>query len=180
MGSAYLRCKEKLVMKLKQLLYLFTSLGVLPACGQETLEKKLELLYNNSVPLIQPAELERWTSREDSLIILDTRSASEYQVSHIRNARFIDYDSFDTSMISDLPKSSKVVVYCSVGYRSERVGEKLKAQGFEEVYNLYGGIFQWKNHGYTVVNNENQPTDSVHAYNKLWGQWLKKGIKVYD
>ena len=167
-------------MKFRQLLYLLTSLGVLPACGQQTMEKKLELLYKNTVPLIQPAELEQWASDQGALIILDTRSAAEYQVSHIRDARFIDYDTFDASVVSDLPKSSKVVVYCSVGYRSERVGEKMKQLGFEQVYNLYGGIFQWKNQGYTVVDRENQPTDSVHAYNKLWGKWLKTGIKVYD
>ncbi len=167
-------------MKWKQLLYLLASLGALPACGQQTLEKKLEMLYKNSVPLIQPAQLQQWARDDATLVILDTRSLSEYQVSHITDARFVNYDTFDDNMVSDLPKSSKVVVYCSVGYRSERVGERMKALGFEQVYNLYGGIFQWKNQGYTVVNRENQPTDSVHAYNKLWGKWLKKGIKVYD
>lgn len=167
-------------MKLKHLLYVVSSLGFLPFCSQETLEKKLETLYKETVPLIHPEELATWEKQESRLIILDTRSAAEYKVSHLKNAVFIDYESFEKSMIEHLPRSSKVVVYCSVGYRSERVGEKMNALGFTEVYNLYGGLFHWKNQGYVVVNNENQPTDSVHAYNRFWGQWLKKGIRVYD
>jgi 3-mercaptopyruvate sulfurtransferase SseA len=70
-------------------------------------------------------------------------------------------------------------VYCSVGYRSERVGEKLQKLGYQNVYNIYGGIFEWKNEGMQVVNRQNQPTDSVHTYNKNWSKWLLKGVKVY-
>jgi hypothetical protein len=70
-------------------------------------------------------------------------------------------------------------VYCSVGYRSERIGEKLLKLGYTDVVNLYGGIFEWKNQGLDVYNSSNYPTDSVHTYNKSWGKWLVKGIKVY-
>ncbi len=161
------------------LLCLAGLVSFLPACGQQTLEKKLEDLYQQTVPLVQPSDLAQWKTNPHSLVLLDIRSADEYQVSHIDGARFIDYDSFQKDDVAHLPKSSRVVVYCSVGYRSERVGEKMQDMGFE-VYNLYGGIFQWKNQGYQVVNNHNQPTDSVHAYNRQWGQWLKNGIKIYD
>ncbi len=71
-------------------------------------------------------------------------------------------------------------MYCSVGVRSERVGEKLQQAGFKNVRNLYGGIFAWKNKGYVVYNQQNEPTDSVHAYNRYWGQWLTKATKVYE
>ena len=73
-----------------------------------------------------------------------------------------------------------MVVYCSVGYRSERIGEKMQKMGFENVSNLYGGIFDWKNQGNTVINLNQEPTDSVHTYNRNWSQWLYNGIKVYD
>jgi 3-mercaptopyruvate sulfurtransferase SseA len=70
-------------------------------------------------------------------------------------------------------------VYCSVGYRSEKVSEQLRQAGYQTVYNLYGGIFEWKNQGHPVVNAEGEPTERVHAYNRSWGVWLKKGDKVY-
>ena len=167
-------------MKLKHLLYFVGSLGFLPSCTQETLEKRLETLYKETVPLVQPEELSDLIKKDSDILILDTRSQSEYEVSHIQDSRFIDFESFDPLMVAGFSKGTKVVVYCSVGYRSERIGEQMKELGFAEVYNLYGGIFNWKNQGYPVVDSHNNPTDSVHAYNRLWGKWLKSGIKVYD
>ena len=41
-------------------------------------------------------------------------------------------------------------------------------------------IFDWKNQGNNIVNENNLETDSVHTYNKAWSQWLYKGIKVYE
>jgi rhodanese-related sulfurtransferase len=168
-------------MKILLKILILSFLNTLMACGQQTYEQKLASLYKNSVPVIQPAAFEE-LKKEESLVILDTRTAKEYSVSHIQNAQFIDYDRFTLSKVENIDKNQPIVVYCSVGYRSERIGEKLKEAGFTNVQNLYGGIFQWKNEDHPVVNQENIVTDSVHTYNKKWGQWLEdgKGIKVYD
>ena len=77
-------------------------------------------------------------------------------------------------------KNSKIVVYCSLGVRSEDVAEKLKKAGYSNVYNLYGGIFEWKNNDLEVLNLNEKPTDSIHIYSKAWSKWLKKGVKVYE
>ncbi len=143
-----------------------------------TFEEKLESLYKKSVPLIGDTELKDISDNE--VYILDTRSKEEFEVSHIEGAHFIDYQSFEMEDIKSIPKDATVIVYCSVGYRSERIGEKMLESGYENVKNLYGGIFNWKNNGHQVVNNLDLPTDSVHTYNKRWSQWLEKGIKVYD
>lgn len=150
----------------------------LPACGQESVgDKVLQNLYKNTVPQIKPAELK---SQKDSTLILDTRSYAEYQVSRIQGALFVGFEDFDKEKVAHISKDSRVVVYCSVGYRSERIGEQMQQLGFKNVKNLYGGIFDWKNQGYDVVNIYNQPTDSVHAYNRFWGQWLQNATKVYE
>ena len=73
-----------------------------------------------------------------------------------------------------------VIVYCSIGKRSEDVTLKLKKAGYTNVKNLYGGIFEWVNQGHPVYNNNNIVTDSVHAYGNFWGKWLDKGVKVYN
>lgn len=160
---------------------LLSFLQSLVACGQQTYDQKLQSLYKNTVPLIQPQEVKQKLNQQD-VVILDTRSAKEYSVSHLPNAKFVGYDHFDISQVEDIPKHKKVVVYCSVGYRSEKIGEKLQEAGFENVSNMYGGIFQWKNEGLDVVNQEGEVTDSVHTYNKRWSKWLEegKGIKVYE
>ncbi len=159
-------------------LWFMTSMA-LNACGQKTFDEKLQSLYSHTVPLIQPAALAEAKKETDNLYLLDIRTKEEFSVSHLENARFIDYDNFTMKQVQDIPKDAKVVVYCAVGYRSERVGEKLKAAGYEDIQNLYGGIFQWKNEGYPIVNQQKQPTDSVHTYSKNWSKWLEKGIKVY-
>jgi rhodanese-related sulfurtransferase len=160
---------------------LFSFLQSLTACGQQTYDQKLQSLYKNTVPLVQPQEVNK-KLKEKGVVILDTRSAKEYSISHLPNARFIDYDRFDISQVKDIPKDKEIVVYCSVGYRSEKVGEKLSEAGFKNVSNMYGGIFQWKNEDFQVVNQKGEITDSLHTYNKRWSKWLEegKGIKVYE
>lgn len=154
----------------------------LPACSQQkqTLEERLKSLYQGTVPLVFPQQFTTWYHEDPELVLLDIRSPEEFEVSHITGAQLIDYDRFKPEDVAHLSRNSKVVVYCSVGYRSERIGEKMQELGFQEVYNLYGGIFNWKNQGNAVINSRGQPTDSVHTYNKNWGQWLERGIKVYD
>ncbi|HET8861452.1 rhodanese-like domain-containing protein [Marivirga sp.] len=160
---------------------LFSFLQSLVACGQQSYDQKLQSLYSNTVPLVKPHQVKEKLINKD-VVILDTRSAREFTVSHLPNAKFVGYDHFDISQVKDIPKDKEVVVYCSVGYRSEKIGEKLKKAGYENVSNMYGGIFQWKNQGFDVVNQEGEVTDSVHTYNKRWGKWLEegKGIKVYE
>lgn len=147
------------------------------SCGQNTFEHTVDILLSESVPQITVEELQ---TIQDQVLLLDTRQPKEYDISHLSGARFVDYDGFDPSHVSDIPKDTPVVVYCTVGYRSEKIGEKLQKLGFANVKNLYGGIFDWKNKNNVVVNAHGQPTDSVHTYNESWSIWLKNGTKVYE
>jgi rhodanese-related sulfurtransferase len=164
-------------MKIKYISLL--SLGIL--CGCMSKEKEYDLmlkgLLSGSIPYIQAEELD---NLDAPYVLLDTRSPDEFSVSRIQGAELIPYENFDPEMVSGLPKDTTVILYCSVGYRSEKIGEKLKDLGFTDVRNLYGGIFSWKNSGYSVVSDEGTTTDSVHAYNKAWSRWLWNGTKVYD
>jgi len=118
-------------------------------------------------------------SRDSTAIFLDTREKNEYNVSHLKNAIWVGYDDFDMQRIKHVAKNHIIVVYCSVGYRSEKIAEKLNEANFTNVSNLVGGIFEWKNQNYIVVDNSGTETQKVHAYNKTWGIWLFKGEKVF-
>lgn len=141
--------------------------------------QKLDKLYRYSVPLVQPSQVAQWLKASTPVVMIDTRQAEEYQVSHIPGAIFADYDSFSEKNMKNIPPNAKVVVYCSVGYRSERIGEKLRKWGYSDVQNLYGGLFEWVNQGYPVHDANGKPTTKVHTYNEDWGQWLDKGQKVF-
>ena len=143
--------------------------------------EKLNSLYHRTVPLMTAFKLDSMMAAKAEVTILDTRAKGEYAVSHLDGAHFIDFGKFKKKTIQamDLDKEAPVVVYCTVGYRSERIGEKLQKLGFSNVHNLYGGILEWVNQGHSVLNSEGKATEKVHTYNKKWGQWLKKGEKVY-
>ncbi|HUM48347.1 MAG TPA: rhodanese-like domain-containing protein, partial [Chitinophagales bacterium] len=92
---------------------------------------------------------------------------------------FVGYDHFDMAALKNIPKDQRIVVYCSVGYRSEKIAEQLENAGYSHVTNLYGGIFEWVNEGHAVYDLTGTTTPNIHPYNATWGVWLKKGEKVY-
>ncbi len=139
--------------------------------------KFLNSLYKKSVNFIYPEELFNKINNKD-LFILDIRSFKEYQISHIKNARYIDYKKFKINDVADIPKNSTLVLYCAVGYRSERVGEKLLKSGYKNIYNLYGGIFEWFNQGYEIYKDD-KITNKIHGYSPKWGKWIKRGEVIY-
>ena len=136
----------------------------------------LKTLYKNDVPRISCEA----ASKMKSAHFLDTRASPEFKVSHIFQARWVGYEEFSLDKVKDIDKGTPVVVYCSVGVRSEKVGRKLIEAGFTNVQNLYGSLFEWVNQGYPIVDMAGRPTNKVHAYSPAWGVWLNKGEKVYE
>ena len=113
-------------------------------------------------------------------VILDTREKKEFKVSRLKNAIWIGYDDFDLSRVDSIKKDQEIIVYCSVGYRSSKIGEELIDSGYKNVKNLYGGIFKWANEKRPLYNDSTR-TREVHAYNRKWGRYLTNPdlIKVY-
>ncbi|MGB5980996.1 MAG: rhodanese-like domain-containing protein [Nonlabens sp.] len=135
----------------------------------------LEKFNDNTVPYITVDSLHQNLS---DFVVLDTRKKAEFEVSHLPNAIWAG-EKFDRDQLPELDKSKPVVVYCSVGVRSENYGEDLLEDGFQRVYNLYGSIFSWKDAGYEVVDKKGNPTEEVHTYSRRWSKYLKTGKKVY-
>lgn len=158
------------------LLMLFTAFGSKAQVESSIFNLTLKTLLSHNVKEISVAEL----TKLKNVVLLDTREATEYDVSHLLKAMHVGYDNFSIDSVKNIDKNARIVVYCSVGYRSEKIAEKLKGAGFTNVSNLYGGIFEWVNQGNKVVNSSERETNNVHAYNKTWGVWLNKGNKVYE
>lgn len=158
----------------------FLHISFLVMSQEDAYRTMLNILYSHSVPLINNVEVKNLLESKEKTILLDIRTKEEYNVSHIKGAELIDYDTFDDSLLSKYDKNAQIIVYCSVGYRSEKIGEHFIDNGFNNVYNIYGGIFEWVNENNTVVNTNNKPTDEIHAYSPEWSIWLKKGKKVYE
>jgi Rhodanese-related sulfurtransferase len=165
---------------MKNILLIFVFLSVVSGTAQESLDNLLKTFNSGSVSYISVQELRRLQVNE-TIVILDAREKEEFDVSRITSAIYIGYSEFSSENISKMipKKDVSIVVYCSLGIRSETIGEKLEKAGYTNVKNLYGGIFAWKNAGYQVVDAEGNKTEKVHAYSKIWGKWLLNAEKVY-
>jgi len=139
-------------------------------------KQTIDSLYENTVPLITIEELIKIDKY--NLYILDTREDDEFHVSHLKNARHVGNFWFDMRKVYDIPINATVVVYCSVGVRSEKIGEKLIAAGYKNVLNLYGGIFEWINQSHPVYKQNGVQTAEIHTYDKSWERWAERGTKV--
>ncbi len=158
------------------LLFLSLYQPAMPQVNSKSFQFLLNTILSAKTPVINIKEA---AGNKNNYIFLDAREAKEYNVSHIPNARFVGSEQIELSAISDLPKNKPLIVYCSIGKRSEKITKKLLKEGFSNVRNLYGGIFEWVNEGNGVVDNENKPTNKVHTYGRFWGRFLEKGEKVY-
>ena len=163
----------------KNITYILAFLITTFSFSQETMSDLLKKHNTRSVPYISVQEL---AMPKTEAIILDAREPKEYDTSHIKDAICVGYDFFELDSITKkVPnKDAKIVVYCSLGIRSEDIAEKLKKVGYTNVFNLYGGIFEWKNKDFIVYNSEETETENVHTFSKEWSQWLTKGVKVYE
>ncbi|WP_299767048.1 rhodanese-like domain-containing protein [uncultured Dokdonia sp.] len=160
-----------------KLIVIILFLISVPTWAQEPMDVVLNTYNDKTVPYISVEDLHQ---NKNEYLILDTRKKEEFTVSHIPTAIWSSEKLDSYAFAKAYPdKSQPIVVYCSIGVRSENFGESLQKLGYTKVYNLYGSIFAWKDKGYMVVNQKKNPTDSVHVYSKEWGKYLQTGIKIY-
>lgn len=163
---------------MKKLLFIILTLFYTTSYSQNSLEELLAKYNTQNIPYISVQEL---AMPKTHVVILDAREQTEYEVSHIKEAIFVGYNNFDMDAVlrKITNKNETIVVYCSLGIRSETVASKLKKAGYTSVLNLYGGIFEWKNNDFKVFNSQGKETEDVHVFSKEWSPWLLKGNKVF-
>ena len=168
----------RLTTSLLTILFLSSIQGISQDVLNPTFDERLEKLLSFTVPVIDVPEA---NENADEYIFLDARELEEYQISHIPGARYIGYKKFDEDLLEGISHDDKIIVYCSVGYRSEKIGKKLEKLGYTTVYNLYGSIFEWINCDLPLENQQGIATDTIHTYNKKWSKWVddKEAIKVW-
>lgn len=139
------------------------------------LKRWIRLRYP-SAPYIHSADLQQILAIQQpgDWVILDARTSAEYNVSSLPGAvRLADGgDLLGLAPFKEASLEQPIVIYCSVGLRSAAVVKKLQQRGFNRAVNLEGGLFQWLNRGYHLINGD-QPTIQVHPFNRFWGLLLK-------
>ena len=162
------------------LFFTFILLFGLSSVAQETLNDVLKKHNKNEIPYISATEL-RMYQFNNKVTILDSRELKEYQVSHIESAILVGYDTFSMETVSDFISNMEtpIVVYCTLGIRSEMIAAKLQKAGYKNVKNLYGGICEWKNKKYKVIDSTQNTTNNIHTFSKEWSKWLLNGNTIF-
>jgi rhodanese-related sulfurtransferase len=96
------------------------------------------------VPELSPLDFRRRWSQDEAggAVLLDVRESAELALARVAAAVHIPMRDVPTRL-HELDPSRPVVVMCHSGVRSRRVAEYLRGGGFNEVYNLAGGIDAW-------------------------------------
>lgn len=95
-------------------------------------------------PSLSPEGLRKFRGehQEGGYTLLDVRQPGEYEERHLAGAKLIPLPELP-DRLDELDPAKPVVAYCAVGGRSRAAAQMLRGQGFNEVYNLQGGIRAW-------------------------------------
>jgi rhodanese-related sulfurtransferase len=139
----------------------------------EKLESKLRvamLKANKDIkgPWIKAADLKA-ALQDSNLILVDVRQPAEREVSMLPHA--LDTYQFADGYRHGIPPGSRIVLYCTIGYRSGKYAEQLAAMGVKAEV-LEGGILMWSFVGGPLVarksKTEWEPTKRIHVYDAEW------------
>lgn len=98
--------------------------------------------------------------KEDNVILLDVRTQQEYYKEHVNWSRWIPMDQLPYRLHELNKKAAIFACFCRTGHRSFKACEFLKDNGFENLYNVKGGIEAWKQAGFEIVKNSMEDSPS--------------------
>ena len=100
---------------------------------------------------IEPMEAKELIETTADLQLIDVRSVQEYQQGALPGSTLIPFWEIMKGEHS-LPKDKPILLVCAVGGRSLAVGQYLSMKGYQEVYNLSGGLSAWAKQGVPLPN----------------------------
>ena len=178
-----------MVNKVMRSLWLGLFLAALAAAPAHAAPKKLAEIEAeleerfDRIDHLAAAELAAWQAAGEDILLIDTRAAEEFSVSRLEEAlRVAPKTPLAKAGLGDTAVAGKkVVVYCSVGWRSsvwaEKNRESLLEAGAVSVANLKGGIFAWHNAGRPLTDDAGA-SDLVHPYDRTWGKLVERSDKT--
>ena len=111
-----------------------------------------QIFESNEINEISDAQ---FTEIQDTdYILVDVRTAEEYESGHIQDAVNFDFysESFQNDILT-LDKSSSIILYCRTQNRSTKTANYLKESGYNEITVIAGGITSWVKNGNDLVYN---------------------------
>lgn len=124
--------------------YLSESLETWEALGLPT--------TSGDVRDIEPQELKALLESDKRPVVIDVRESWEYTQGHVPGARLISLGEF-ARHVNEFDPQQPIAVICASGSRSQSAAALLGQKGFETVYNVVGGTFNWMQNGLPIERN---------------------------
>jgi len=136
---------KRLEQRERRLLYLALALTVVASVLLAP-----SLLPRGGYGDVTVQEARRLMEDKPGLVILDVRTASEYEEGHIEGAVNIPVQELGVRF-DELSIEGELLVYCRTGNRSAQAVDILLDVGFTKIYHMDEGITGWTEAGYPVV-----------------------------
>ncbi|XP_054857025.1 tRNA uridine(34) hydroxylase-like [Eublepharis macularius] len=153
--------------------------------------KWIEKLFP-AVQSVGTETLQQWMEEKpEELLILDIRTAAEFEVSHLPGAILV---SAEGHALQELLKAQfmqehnrghrRIICYCTVGYRSSIAAQVANgilpqvATTSLDVYNIQGGLVKWATERRRMVSHQGSPTQLVHPYSPIWAKLLEPEFRA--
>ncbi len=102
---------------------------------------------------ISVEECKEFLREKKDVILLDVRTQNEHSMNKIPSSILIPLNELQNH-ISELSKDDKILIYCATGNRSQIACNILQSFGFENCFNVDGGIDAWQKAGFETEKNE--------------------------
>jgi len=162
--------KNKLFITIITLIFItiFSLSAILNQCGTAPTEiKNIEDSANyteeetgiSEIIQISAEEVYVIITDEKDFLILDVRTIEEYSEGHIEGSKLIPVSELG-SRLNELPQDKPIIVYCRSGNRSNTAANILIENGFKKIYDMGGGILEWKKNSFPLAVEE-EPTSEI-------------------
>ena len=167
--------------------YLVRAFGILLLLGlvcQDVLADPLAKIHQRiraDLDNVKHLSADQFNALDSSeVVVFDVREEKEYRVSRLDNAIQVSPDISAEDFLAEFGDQigdKKVVFYCSVGWRSSKLIDRIESEANPaeynlEFYNLTGGIFRW-------VNDDRELTsDAVHPYSIFRARLIEDKDKI--
>ena len=98
----------------------------------------------NNYKDISADQLSSMMETNKNLLVVDVREQAEYDQGHISGALLLPTSEIE-SRVKELPKDKTIALVCASGARSSQAAAYLISLGYQDVYNLSGGLSSWPN-----------------------------------
>ena len=101
---------------------------------------------------VNSKKVNKMIRRDKKLIVLDVRTAEEFNEGHIKGAINIDVRQPDAlEKIDKLDHNAKYIVHCRTNHRSKTASDHMVQSGFKTVYQMMDGITGWNQNKLSVM-----------------------------